>query len=380
MLLIPKNKKLWAFGAWQGDLYSDNTKCLFEYLNSIDSSKKFVWITKSKAIKKQVKKLGYKVVLMSTPKGYFAMARANVFFLTEAISDVTKRMGDVIHKKATVIQLWHGMGIKSVGIDSGLYYAQDKEAFKKYIENNSQKWYWLCASEEAKEKYSKAFGVSKDRFYITGQPKDDTFVNVKESDYISELRKTHPNSKIAVYLPTHRNFGINEKIADVMSIESLEKVNKQLQEKNIVMIFKPHFHEFEKYKGYETSFSNIIFAIDKEKFGDVYEFLPCCDLMITDYSGIMFGYLASGKPIVYFTYDYDEYANHDAGFCYDFDDIAYGPVCKTWNEVVDALSTITSEDYAELREKQRTRFCPYSDGNNCQRVYHTTLKILENKN
>ena len=82
---------------------------------------------------------------------------------------------------------------------------------------------------------------------------------------------------------------------------------------------------------------------------------------------------------MYFTYDYDEYINGDAGLCYDFNDITYGPVCKTWDEVVECLSTIKPEDYAELREKQRARFCPYSDGENCQRVYETTLKILKIK-
>ena len=150
-----------------------------------------------------------------------------------------------------------------------------------------------------------------------------------------------------------------------------------LEEKNIVMIFKPHFHEFEKYAGYEGTLGNIIFATDKEKFGDVYEFLPACDMMITDYSGIMFGYLASGKPIVYFPYDYDEYVNGDAGFCYDYYDITYGPVCKTWEDVVNTLATITSEDYAELREKQRARFCPHADGKNCERVYQAVLDIMK---
>ena len=370
--IIPKSKRIWLFGAWGGELYADNTKYLFEYLHTINTRCKLVWISKNNSEIEKIREKGFLAYNRRSIKGLWYIARGKVAFCTEGTKDISYQL----NKKTKIIQLWHGMGIKSVGKESGWYKnGLNANALKK----NHAKWYWLCASEEAKFKYMNSFDVPKEKFYITGQPKDDAFVNIKQSGYINELRKNYPNARIAVYLPTHRNFGKSDEINDIMSIESFEKLNKRLASENIVMIFKPHFHEFKKYKGYETSFSNIIFAIDKEKFGDVYEFLPCCDIMITDYSGIMFGYLASGKPIVYFTYDYDEYVSNDAGFCYDFNDITYGPVCKTWDEVVECLSTIKSEDYAELREKQRARFCPYSDGENCQRVYETTLKILKIK-
>ena len=382
-----RKKKLWVFGAWVGQLYADNTKALFEYVNKEHKDIKCVWISRNKNVVKQVRSLGYRAYYYLSFKGIIYSLHSSCFFATEGDMDYPAFCAG----NAPVIQLWHGMGIKEVGLNSGWqkiwqekkskHYLLDKLSLKinKYDISYHYKWIWMAASEEAKKKYAKSFYVPEENFYITGQPKDDTFVNIKNSEYINELREKHPNTKIAVYLPTHRNFGKSEVISDVMSIETLKKVNQQLAEKNIVMIFKPHFHEFKKYEGYEGELSNIIFATDKEKFGDVYEFLPCCDILITDYSGIMFGYLASGKPIVYFTYDYDEYVNGDAGFCYDFNDITYGPVCKTWDEVVEGVTTIKAEDYAEVREKQRARFCPFNDGKNCERVYNRVLEILNIK-
>ena len=91
----------------------------------------------------------------------------------------------------------------------------------------------------------------------------------------------------------------------------------------------------------------------------------------------MFGYLASGKPIIYFAYDYEKYVTEDAGFCYDYKDITYGPICKTWEEVVEQASVITAEEYEEERTLQRKRFCPYSDGKSCERVYQQVLEILK---
>jgi len=43
------------------------------------------------------------------------------------------------------------------------------------------------------------------------------------------------------------------------------------------------------------------------------------------------------------------------------------------------MATITAEDYAEIREKQRARFCPYADGKNSERVYNAVIKILEDE-
>lgn len=375
--IIPKSKKLWLFGAWTGKLYADNTKYLFEYVNKNHPEIRAVWLTKEDSVVEQVRALGYECYKWSSVKGAWLTLRAGVAFETEGDNDISRFLNI---KRTKVVQLWHGMGIKAVGVTSGwnssLSQKQIKKSEKAFREKNAT-WYWFCASEEAKKKYSEAFFVPEKQFIITGQPKDDILAVEKENAYITALRNDHPKAKIAVYLPTHRNFGRQTDINDVMSIESLEKVNRMLEEKNIVMIFKPHFHEFEKYAGYEGTLGNIIFATDKEKFGDVYEFLPACDMMITDYSGIMFGYLASGKPIVYFPYDYDEYVNGDAGFCYDYYDITYGPICKTWEDVVNALATITPEDYAELREKQRARFCPHADGKNCERVYQAVLDIMK---
>ena len=372
--IIPINKKLWIFGAWGGNLYSDNTKCLFEYVSLNKKDTKCVWISRSDSAVEQARNAGFEAYKELSIKALWYAARAQAAFCTEHAEDVSR----FLNKKTKIISLWHGMGIKAVGIESGWIKdmtEKEIEAYKNKCSESYGKWYWMCASEEAKQKYMRSFLVPEEMFYITGQPKDDAFTNLKESAYINEIRSEHPGAKIAVYLPTHRNFGRNFGISDETSIETLKKVNEKLAEKNIVMIFKPHFHEFKKYEGYTDNFSNIIFATDKEKFGDVYTFLPVCDMLITDYSGIMFGYLASGKPIIYFTYDYDEYVSGDAGFCYDFDDITYGPVCKTWDEVIENMSKITADDYEEIREKQRARFCPYHDGKNCERVYEQVKKL-----
>ena len=41
--IIPKKKNLWLFGAWEGQLYADNAKYMFEYVNMIAKGKKMTF-------------------------------------------------------------------------------------------------------------------------------------------------------------------------------------------------------------------------------------------------------------------------------------------------------------------------------------------------
>lgn len=377
--ILPKNKKKWVFGAWSGKLYAENTKVLFQYINENHKEIKPIWITGEKGIVDQVRSLGYLCYHQHSLAGIWHWLTAGACFITEGIYDIERTIGMGNQK---VIQLWHGMGIKGVGLSC----ESVKHSNEKYIESKKliyksqhASWYWMSASRESKEKYSRSYLIPEDHMFITGQPKDDEFLKNTSNAYIDEIRGKYPNARIAVYLPTHRDFGKDMTIPEEMKLETLESVNKRLAEQNMVLIFKPHMHEFAIYAEYETSLSHIIFATDKKKFGDVYEFLPACDLMITDYSGIMFSYLASEKPIIYFPYDIEQYRKGSLGFYYDYEDITYGPICKTWDEVIDQMAVITAEEYAQQRARMQERFCPYRDGESCRRIYEQVCKLLDLK-
>lgn len=371
---ILKDNNLWIFGAWQGKMYADNSKYLFRYINENHPNIRCVWVSRSPHIISMVKKEGYEAYLINSKKGHKLIMKAGVVFMTEGTYDV----GGYLHKNAIQIQLWHGMGIKDVKKfqHPQNIISEDDYSALAYAHKED---YWMTSCNEAIKKYSEAYGIDLGRMFITGQPKDDTFVVFRENKWISQIRLSKPMCKIIVYLPTHRGFGRHEK-ENMHSFEKLVEVNRYLSSNNIVMIFKPHFHEFQNYKGMDTSLSNIIFFTDLDKYGDVYEFLPACDALLTDYSGIMLGYLTSGKPIIYFPYDINTYMNSDAGFCYSYDEVTAGPICYTWEEVVREVTKIFVQDnYAGQRERLRQRFSPFNDGKNSERVYKQVIKLIENK-
>ena len=91
--IIPKKKNLWLFGAWEGQLYADNAKYMFEYVNMIAKGKiKAVWLTKNKKVLKKVREAGYESCYKWSMRGIWLAFRAGVAFETEGDGDVSSFM------------------------------------------------------------------------------------------------------------------------------------------------------------------------------------------------------------------------------------------------------------------------------------------------
>ncbi len=318
-----------------------------------------------------MRKKGYLAYHRDSLPGMWYALRASLFFQTSGNGDTNA----FLIGGAKEIMLWHGMGMKHVA-----RFRKEKTQIPKYAYG---KWayshkrdIWFAACEEAVKKYSESYHIDRSRFHITGQPKDDTFINNTSNAYISAIRQKHPGCKIAVYMPTHRKYGKKQTNTEFMGEAALRHVNDLLRAQNMVLIFKPHFHEFKNYSKDIQELSHIIFATDVQVFGDAYEFLPACDALITDYSGIAFGYLTSGKPIIYFPYDMETYLEDDFGLYYPYEEIAAGPICYTWEAVVAGLEEAFGEDsFASRREALRLRFSPFNDGKNCERAYQKAKEL-----
>lgn len=372
---VPKKENMWLFGAWGGKLYADNAKYMFEYINAYHKEIRAIWITKDRTVAQSVREKGYEAYRLYSLRGIACCVRGAVTFMTEGFHDISAPLT----AGAMPIQLWHGMGIKDV---RAFLPKNESKTRSRYFGTvcSHNRAYWMTACQDAVKKYSDAFRVDPNRMYITGQPKDDMFVTECHHEMVQKIRQTHPDCKIVVYLPTHRNFGRQADHKDVLSYETLVQVNQMLAKKNIVMIFKPHMHEFKNYQDLDTNMSNIVFATDKQVYGDVYEFLPAADALLTDYSGIMLGYLTSKKPLIYFPYDFEAYANQDPGLYIMYEEVTAGPVCMTWAEVVEAMTQIFNQDeYEDARKKLQQRFSPYCDGRNRERVYQEVRKLTSSK-
>ncbi|MCI8373771.1 MAG: hypothetical protein HFI75_15565 [Lachnospiraceae bacterium] len=372
---IKKNKSIWLFGAWQGKLYSDNTKYMFEYVNKNHPEITAVWITHNTAVRNSIRNKGYRAYGDRSILGIYYAMRAAAVFETEGNQDIG--MGPI--GGAEVIQLWHGAGPKKCSWNNGVKQVDQR---RHGIDNFHEESWWMCTSPwyinhfETMPLFVKP--LNRDKMLLTGYPRNDSFVNCPDSEFINNYNKYHAGKKLIVYMPTHRNFG-KEELPEELSIDTLKKVNEFLNRNDYYMLYKPHFHEMQKYQGiqFERVLDHIILANDSELYGDPYEYLHACDLIISDYSSVLYDFICSGKPAILFPFDLEEYNTNDAGIEDFYTEVPAGPICYTWEAVFEEVNNLFQCDiWKDQRNKARHLLHSYTDGKNCERVYNSVIKIL----
>lgn len=365
---IPKDKNLWVFGSWKGRNYSDNSKELFEYVCREHPEINAVWIAKNQKVYDEVKATGNKVVLYPSKEAKYLVAHAAVNVQTESNEDTGRfRVGGT-----KIIQLFHGYGaMKEPHLFAGM--GELKKRIVKIYADNHAKSYWMVPSEYFVDRCPQIYETDTNKMFVTGQPRIDLLLRMKKKVYFEKFKSSHPNSKMILYVPTHRNYGLHDDV--FIKDYDWERMNQYLIEKNEFLFFKPHPLEIEKYNSI-NNYSNIILLTIIPEMVDAYEYLHYFDALISDYSSIATDFLLFDRPVVHFVYDWDSFST-DKMPLDKSNNFICGPICKDWNELYGVLDSIfLNDEYRDIREKTRKIAFKYRDGNNCERVFSKIQELI----
>ena len=153
--------------------------------------------------------------------------------------------------------------------------------------------------------------------------------------------------------------------------EDMKKLDDLCKNTNSILLIKGHVkEEIIKFKDLE----NI-----KQVIGDsdTQELLYITDVLITDYSTIFHDFLLLNRPILLYTYDYDEYVSK-RGIYYDhLEEVAPGPLIYNFNDLYESLKNIDKikAEYEKKRIELRNYFNKYNDGNSSERLLRF-LKLI----
>ncbi|NBH20212.1 CDP-glycerol glycerophosphotransferase family protein [Clostridiaceae bacterium] len=253
-----------------------------------------------------------------------------------------------------LIQLWHCGGmIKKMGFDT----SDDIPSFYKL---NPHKNYDLMtvSSSNCVPFFTSALHLSKGIVQATGISRSDIYFN---TSFIEECRNNffqlYPEAcqkKIVLWTPTFRGNASNPFL---VGKEDIEKLQQQLGPEWILLI-KVH-----PYIERQNKISNC--EISSEKL------LPVIDVLITDYSTILFDYLIYQKPFVLFAPDYDTYKKQ-RGFCIDYHSLP-GLVITEGDKLALAVKhAFHNKKLQELKECYDT-YMGKCDGQSTQRILSLIL-------
>lgn len=366
--LVPRNKKIWVFGAWYGQKYSDNSKWLYEYVLKHNPEIKAVWITKSLDVFNKLKSQGKPVCMSSSFTGALCCFRAKYVFLSSTQLDVN----NFFINGAKQIWLWHGMPLKKI-----LKSENNIRNFKSRLFNllnpyqKLKPYATITASTFFISFLKEAFALPENKIWKTGLPRCDAFYSGKEDSYIDTLKHNFPYSRLILYMPTFRKTVGDAGESFNPFIKQFDFDDKQfvdfLEENNVVFLYKPHFVDSDITI---PLFSDRFILLNDKMFDDLYILLNNVDVLLTDYSSVYFDFLSAKKNIYLLPFDYENYTKESRRHYFNMFGEMKGFVCKDWSAFYDAYST----DLMKLDE-DNLKFNEFNNGNSCKVITDRILAL-----
>lgn len=252
------------------------------------------------------------------------------------------------------LQTWHGTPLKTLG--KSMPY--DIESMYNVQHNFIQANILTFPNEFAKEVIMRDYNLKElycGRVALIGYPRNAVFSNRKSGARLKEKLGDDRFTTFA-YMPTWRGQSNQDVNREAYAIEVkgiLEELDEALRDNQKLYVnFHPILQNCINIDGYKHIMS---FPDTIEK----YEFLNSIDVLITDYSSVFFDYSITGKPIILFMYDYEEYMT-DRGMYFDIREL---PFMKIYDieELKKCISSGSYEkcSYVENESQYREKFIKY---------------------
>jgi len=375
-LLIPKNKRLWLFGSWFGQKYSDNSRYFFEYVNSFHPEIDAIWLTRDEKSYQEILKQGNKVERIDSLRAFILVLKAGCLIICADSSDVLGRFSRYI--KVRLIQLWHGTGLKKLK-ETGRMNGKLAKLIAKIIPFYLPGYKMVVATSKLSAlTIADALKTPVERVVITGYPRNDTLLirsdNIRKSGRAFCFDKSLSSSLLIAYLPTCR---VGKMDLFVKYKFNYRKLQNTLRAIDAHMIIKPHFYNILTID-IPLESDNRVFIFNDSDIPDIYKILPSVDILITDYSSVLFDYLLLDRPIIFAPFDLEEYMEKTTDFYFEYDDVTPGYKAKDWDDIIKYLIILANG--GDIHRKERflisKLFNKYNDGNNSERVFKSIAEML----
>lgn len=215
-------------------------------------------------------------------------------------------------KRQLVINLWHGMALKNIGLLDGKA-------------NIPQSHKTICTSSFFQKIHAKAFGMKLEDVLISGLPRNDILNQETTNINLVEIKKNY--NKCYVWLPTYRKASKGDVRSDgtassIFSFDDFDyiKLNTILAQKNELLFIKPH--PMAVFDDFHIELSNVKIINEawlSDKDTTLYELLSISDALWTDYSSVFVDYLVTDKPILFIMPDFYSYKGK-RGFTFEIED------------------------------------------------------------
>ncbi|GAA1939959.1 hypothetical protein GCM10009837_77610 [Streptomyces durmitorensis] len=267
-------------------------------------------------------------------------------------------------RHTTYLQTWHGSAYKRMGFDEARLKTQNAPQ-REWLQRAVDRFdHFLVRSEHDVNTLARAYNIPEERLLRCGYPRNDRLVAARARDEASG-RFPRPavaadlgipdHKTVVLYAPTFRGLPKNNKAVRLPL--DVRKFADRFGDTHVLLV-RAHYMEAASLPVCPPGT-----VVDVSAHHDVSELLCLADVLVTDYSSIMFDFALLDRPLVHFAPDLDAYAA-ERGSYFALRDDAGGPVVETEEELLRVLATLKQADgaWAEARRAFAARFGAYDQG------------------
>ncbi|WP_460370663.1 CDP-glycerol glycerophosphotransferase family protein, partial [Actinocorallia lasiicapitis] len=354
-----------VFDTHEGRRYACNPRAIFEELRGRDLALDYLWVCADGQFPAPP---GARTVVAGSAAHFEALATARLIVGNQRMPRWFAKRDDQIY-----LQTWHGTPLKTIGRDVTTLLEARADA-RARAEREVPSWDLVLSPNPHTTPIMRSAYGYEGEILESGYPRNDLLYAPGRAERAAEVRARlglPAGKKVLLYAPTWRDDASQgERKEPVRPALDLAEMRTALGDTHVLLIRGHHYTPLDR--DWRRSDA---FVRDVTAYPDIAELYLVADQLITDYSSSMFDFAGTGRPLVFYTYDYERYRDEVHGFYFDLAAEAPGPLVRTTGEVIAAVRA-EGAGFADARARFAAKYCPYDDGHAARRVVDQLLKML----
>ena len=355
-----------VFVSWKGKQCGDSPRAIANELRRRGDQREHIWVVSDWSV---LVPDGARAVLSNTEEYLEALARSRYLIANDDMPAVyQKRDGQVY------VQTWHGTPLKRIGFDVEQPQFISGTSYFDYLARDVARWDLLLSPNPFSTPIMRRAFHYDGEICESGYPRNDVLHSGDTGQVAAEVRRRlglPDGKKVVLYAPTWRDnqYYASGRYRFDFRLD-LERAWQELGDDHVILVRGHHHMADDVPAGPRPGF-----AVNVTRYPDISELFLVSDVLVTDYSSVMFDFAPTGKPMLFFTYDLEQYRDNLRGFYFDFETEAPGPLLATSDEVISAIGDFgpVAARYHGAYAAFAAKFCPLDDGKAsaraCDRIF-----------
>lgn len=265
----------------------------------------------------------------------------------------------------TVLQTWHGSMYKRIGFDR----AGMGKGHRFTIDREKANWdLFISQASTTTPIIERAYDLAVEKILEVGYPRNDELTESRPEveARVKQLLGIPEGVRVVLYAPTWRDQNSDAQLLDVHSVsESLGD--------EFVVLNRAHVRTLKETQAVKASGVR-----DVSTYPQLNDLYRISDLLVTDYSSMMFDFSVLDRPMLFYTPDLSDYSRGKVrGSYFDLKELAPGPVFEQYGDAVEGIRSMDdwAPKFASIYEDWRERYNLLDDGFASERAVQALLSF-----